>query len=396
VGKLTALAVARAAEAGMHSDGDGLYLQVGAGGAKSWIYRFTLKGRERYLGLGSASAIPLKRARELAADARQLRAQGVDPLEKRRNDRAAERVASAKTITFDKCADAYITAHEASWRNAKHRQQWRATLRDYVSPVFGHLPVAEVDTDLVMRAIEPLWRTKTETASRTRQRIEAVLDWATVRQYRQGPNPAAWRGHLSNLLPAKAKMQPVKHHPALAYGEISAFVAQLRKKQSTSARCLELTILTGARTSEIINARWSEFGDLAAGVWTIPASRMKMGVEHRVPLAPRAVEILRELYERRSGEFVFGNVATGRPISNMTMLKALAMMGGGNLTVHGFRSTFTDWAHETTDFPDIVIDMALAHKVDDKVRAAYRRGDLFEKRRKLMESWSNYCEGSAG
>jgi integrase len=376
----------------MYADGEGLYLQVGSGGAKSWIYRYTLQGRERYLGLGSASAVPLKRARELAAAARLWRAEGIDPVEKRRSDRVVERVAAAKTITFDKCAEAYVTAHEASWRNAKHRAQWTSTLKAYASPVFGHMPVAEVDTDLVMRAIEPLWRTKTETASRVRQRIEAILDWATVRQYRQGPNPAVWRGHLSNLLPAKAKVQPVKHHPALAYGAIPAFVAELRKKQSTSARCLELTILTGARTGEIINARWSEF-DLAAGVWTIPASRMKMGVEHRVPLAPRALEILRGLYERRSGEFVFGNVTTDRPISNMTMLKALALMGGGNLTVHGFRSTFTDWAHETTDFPDIVIDMALAHKVDDKVRAAYRRGDLFEKRRKLMEAWAAYCGG---
>jgi integrase len=394
MGKLTALAVARAAETGMHADGDGLYLQVGAGGAKSWIYRFTLNGRERYLGLGSATAVPLKRARELATDARQLRAEGIDPVERRRDDRAAARVASAKTITFDKCAETYITAHEASWRNAKHRYQWRATLRDYVSSVFGHLPVAEIDTDLVMRAIEPIWRTKPETASRTRQRIEAILDWATVREYRQGANPARWRGHLSNLLPAKAKVQPVKHLAAMPYGDMADFMATLRARQSTSARCLELTILTGARTGEAINARWSEI-DLAAGVWTVPASRMKMGVEHRVPLAPRAVEILRELHKRRSGEFVFGNVGTGRPISNMTMLKMLALMGRGDLTVHGFRSTFTDWAHETTDFPDIVIDMALAHKVGDKVQAAYRRGDLFEKRRNLMAAWASYCAGGA-
>jgi integrase len=394
MGKLTTLAVARAAEAGMHADGEGLYLQVGSGGAKSWIYRYTLHGKERYLGLGSASAVPLKRARELASAARLLRAEGIDPIDKRRGDRVADRVAAAKTITFDKCAEAYITAHEAGWRNAKHRAQWSATLKTYASPAFGHLPVADVDTDLVMRAIEPLWRTKTETASRVRQRIEAILDWATVRQYRQGPNPAVWRGHLSNLLPAKTKVQPVNHHPALAYGNIPAFVERLRKKQSTSARCLELTVLTGVRTGEIINARWNEF-DLPAGVWTIPASRMKMGVEHRVPLAPRAVEILRELYDRRSGDFVFGNVDTGRPISNMTMLKMLALMGRQELTVHGFRSTFTDWAHETTDFPDIVIDMALAHKVDDKVRAAYRRSDLFEKRRKLMEAWADYCAGGA-
>jgi integrase len=393
MGKLTALSVARIAETGMHADGDGLYLQIGSGGARSWIYRYTLHGRERYLGLGSANAVPLKRARELAAAARLLRAEGTDPVDKRRNDRVVERVTAAKTITFDRCAELYISAHEASWRNAKHRYQWRATLRDYVSPVLGHLPVAEVNTDLVMRAIEPIWQTKPETASRTRQRIEAILDWATVRQYRQGPNPAAWRGHLSNLLPAKNRVRAVTHLAAMPYSGIPAFMKELRTKQSASARCLEFTILTAARTGEAINARWFEI-DLVNGIWAIPATRMKMGVEHRVPLAPRAVDVLRELYERRVGEFVFGNIETGRPISNMTMLKMLALMGRGNLTVHGFRSTFTDWAHECTDSADVVIDMALAHKVGDKVQAAYRRGDLFEKRRKLMEAWSVYCGGS--
>jgi integrase len=392
VGKLTALAAARVTAVGMHGDGDGLYLQVGSGGAKSWIYRFVLNGRERYLGLGSANAIPLKRARELAAEARQLRAEGVDPVEQRRSVRVAKRVASAKTVTFDQCSAAYIAAHEAGWRNAKHRYQWRATLRDYASPVLGHLPVQDIDTDLVMQVIEPLWRTKTETASRTRQRVEAVLDWATVREYRQGANPARWRGHLQKLLPAKTKVSAVEHLAAMPYSDIPAFMAALRMRESISARCLELTILTAVRTSEAINARWAEL-DLAAGVWTIPGSRMKAGVEHRVPLAPRVVAILQGLYERRTGEYVFANVSTGRPISNMTMLKLLALMGPSQLTVHGFRSTFTDWAHERTDLPDIVIDMALAHKVGDKVQSAYRRGDLFDKRRKLMETWADYCAG---
>jgi integrase len=394
MGKLTALAVMRVTAAGMHSDGDGLYLQVGAGGAKSWIYRFTLSGRERYLGLGSTNAIPLKRARELAAEARQVRAEGIDPVEKRRSDRVAKRVESTRAITFDQCASAYIAAHEAGWRNAKHRYQWRATLRDYASPVFGHFPVQDIDTNLVMRVIEPLWRTKTETASRTRQRIEAILDWATVREYRQGANPARWRGHLQKLLPAKAKVSAVEHLAAMPYADIPAFMAAMRTRESVSARCLELTILTAARTGETINTRWSEF-DLDTRVWVIPGSRMKMGAEHRIPLAPRAVDILREIYSRRAGEFVFANVGTGRPISDMTMRKLLTLAGHSQLTVHGFRSTFTDWAHECTEFPDIVIDMALAHKVSDKVQAAYRRGDLFEKRRKLMEAWANYCSRPA-
>jgi integrase len=394
MGKLTALAVTRVTAAGMHSDGDGLYLQVGSGGAKSWIYRFTLSGRERYLGLGSATAIPLKRARELATEARQLRAEGIDPVDKRRSDRIAKRVESAKGITFDRCASAYIAAHEAGWRNAKHRYQWRATLKDYASPVFGHLPVQDIDTGLVMQVIEPLWRTKTETASRTRQRIEAVLDWATVREYRQGANPARWRGHLQKLLPAKAKVRALEHLAAMPYADVPAFMADLRKRESVSARCLEITILTAARTGEAINARWSEF-DLDNRLWVIPGSRMKMRAEHRVPLAPRAVDILREIYSRRAGEYVFANVATGRPISDMTMRKVLALMGHGHVTTHGFRSAFTDWAHEWTEFPDIAIDMALAHKVSDKVQAAYRRGDLFEKRRKLMDAWATYCSGAS-
>jgi integrase len=390
MGKLTALAVTRATAAGMHGDGDGLYLQVGSGGARSWVYRFVLHGRERYLGLGSATAIPLKRARELAAEARQLRAEGVDPVEKRRSDRAAKRVASSRSVTFEQCASAYITAHEAGWRNAKHRYQWRATLRDYALPLLGHLPVQDIDTGLVMQVIEPLWRSKTETASRTRQRIEAILDWATVCEYRQGANPARWRGHLQKLLPAKAKVTAVEHLAAMPYADVPAFMAELRTRESVSARCLEITILTTARTGEAINARWSEL-DLDNRVWVIPGSRMKMGAEHRVPLAPRAVAALQEIYSRRTGEYVFANVSTGRPISNMTMLKLLALMGRSQLTVHGFRSTFTDWAHERTDFPDIVINMALAHKVSDKVQAAYRRGALLEKRRKLMNAWAAYC-----
>jgi integrase len=393
MGKLTALAIARASKPGLYGDGLGLYLQVGPGGGRSWIYRFGLNGSQRYLGLGPVNAIPLKRARELAAQARQLRAEGIDPIKRRRDNRLAERIANAKTVTFAQCSVQYILAHEATWGNARHRQQWHNTLATYVLPIFGHLPVQAIDTPLVLRVIEPIWKTKPETASRVRGRIELILDWATARELRQGENPARWRGHLQHLLPAKAKVVRVEHHAALPYAEIGAFIAALQQRQGIGARCLEFTILTAARTIEAVNARWDEF-DLDAATRVIPGSRMKGGLEHRVPLVQRVVSLLRDLQRHRSGEFVFDGMRIGRPLSHMTMLKLLAVMGHRDLTVHGFRSTFTDWAHETTDFPDAAIDMALAHKVSDKVQAAYRRGALFEKRRKLMETWARFCGGS--
>jgi hypothetical protein len=282
MGKLTALDVTRAKHPGMYGDGLGLYLQVGPGGARSWIYRFSLNGSERYLGLGSASAIPLKRARELAARARQLRAEGINPIERRRSDRLAERVANARTTTFAQCSEQYLIAHETGWRNPKHRQQWRNTLATYVYPVIGALPVQATNTDLVLRVLQPIWEEKPETASRIRGRIESILDWATARELRQGENPARWRGHIEHLLPAKSKVAKAEHYPALPYDEIVGFMEDLRKRQSISARCLEFTILTAARTSEAIGARWDEV-DLDNGIRTIPGAHMKGGLEHRVP-----------------------------------------------------------------------------------------------------------------
>jgi integrase len=392
MGKLTALGITQATKAGLHPDGGGLYLQIGAAGGRSWIYRYYLGGKQRYLGLGSATAIPLKRARELAAQARQLRAEGIDPIERRRNDRMAERILTAKVTTFAQCATQYIVAHEPSWRNEKHRQQWVNTLKTYAFPRLGEVPVHAINTDLIMNVLMPIWATKPETASRVRGRLETVLDWATVRELRQGDNPARWRGHLEHLLPAPHKVREPKHFSALPYAEVPAFMAQLRQRQGISARCLEFTIMTSARTSEAIGARWDEF-DLAHGraARTIPSNRMKGNREHRVPLVPEVLTLLGDLYRRRENEFVFPGARTGQPLSNMSLLKTLALMDRGNLTTHGFRSSFTDWAHETTDFPDVVIDMALAHVVSDKVQAAYRRGDLFEKRRKLMEAWAAYC-----
>jgi integrase len=392
MGRLTALDITRVTKAGLHPDGDGLYLQIGAAGGRSWIYRYYLGGKQRYLGLGSANAIPLKRARELAAQARQQRAEGIDPIDRRRTDRMAEKIATAKVTTFSQCADQYIVAHEPSWRNDKHRQQWSNTLKTYAYPLLGQLPVHVINTDLIMQVLLPIWSTKSETASRVRGRIETVLDWATVRELRQGDNPARWRGHLEHLLPAPHKVREPQHFAALPYAEVPAFMVELRRRQGIGARCLEFTILTAARTSEAIGARWDEC-DLAHGraARTIPSNRMKGNREHRVPLVPEVLTLLGDLYRRRENEFVFPGARTGQPLSNMSLLKTLALMDRGNLTTHGFRSSFTDWAHETTDFPDVVIDMALAHVVSDKVQAAYRRGDLFEKRRKLMEAWATYC-----
>jgi integrase len=372
---------------GLHPDGGGLYLQVAPGGSRSWLFRYSLRGKEHRIGLGSASAVTLKLARQLAAKARELRATGVDPLAQKREQRNAHLVAEAKATTFRECAENYIAVHEAGWRNPKHRQQWRSTLEQYCLPVIGALPVQAIDTDLVIKVLEPIWRDKTETASRLRGRIELILNYAKARNYRDGANPATWRGHLDMLLARPSKIAPHEHHAALPYAEIGAFISDLRGRDSTSARCLEFLVLTAARTGEAIGAKWDEF-DLAARVWTVPAERMKGGREHRVPLSNRAIEIVRLMESRRENNFVFAGRNGG--LSNMSLLALLRNMGRA-LTAHGFRSTFRDWAAEQTNFPREVAEMALAHAVGDKVEAAYRRGDLFEKRRRLMDAWASYC-----
>jgi integrase len=389
MGKLTALAIQRPMKAGLHPDGDGLYLQAGRSGAKSWIYRFTRHGKQHYLGLGSLKAISLKEARELAAEARGLCAKGINPLEHRREQRATSRLAAIRGMTFKQCGDRLIEAHEGTWRNAKHRQQWRNTLLSYAYPIIGALPVQDIDTGLVVKVLQPIWATKPETASRLRGRLENVLDWATVAGYRQGDNPARWRGHLVHLLAKPSKVRQVKHHSALPHREIPAFMADLRGRQSIGARCLEFTILTAARTAETIGATWAEI-NWTDKVWIVPASRMKARKEHRVPLSPRALEILHGLNQRRESEYMFPGQKNGRPLSNMAMLKTLALLGH-DVTVHGFRSAFRDWCGEQTNFPREVAEAALAHAVGDKVEAAYRRGDALEKRRKLMESWAAFC-----
>lgn len=390
IGGLTAIRLSRASAKGMYPDGGGLYLQVTESGAKSWIFRFMLNGRAREMGLGPLHAISLSDARTKATECRRLCVAGIDPIEARKLERDKARLAAARALTFKDAADAYIKAHQAGWRNAKHAAQWRSTLGTYAGPVFGSLPVQDVDVSHIMKVLEPIWATKTETASRLRGRIEAVLDWATVRGYRRGDNPARWRGHLETLLPKRAKVQRVEHHPALPYSEIGAFMGTLRQQDGISAVALEFLILTATRTSETIGARWDEI-DTDHAIWTIPAARIKAGKEHRVPLSAPAMAILKRLNKFRQGDFVFPGGKVKKPMSNMAILALLKRMGRADLTVHGFRSTFRDWAAERTNYPREVAEMALAHTVSDKVEAAYRRGDLFEKRRRMMAEWARYC-----
>jgi integrase len=390
LGRLSAVRVQSVRKRGYYGDGGGLYLRVAPGGAKGWIFRYGGRGRRRDMGLGGYPAIGLAKARELAGDCRSVLAAGLDPIAARNEKRAAAAVEAAKAMTFADCATAYINAHEAGWRNPKHRQQWKNTLATYVSPVVGKLPVSAVDTGLVLKVLEPIWTRKPETASRVRGRMEAVLDWAKVRGYRTGENPARWRGHLDHLLPAKAKVRKVEHHAALPYARIGTFLAALRKQDGISARALEFLVLTATRTSETLGATWNEV-DMGAKLWTIPAGRMKVGKEHRVPLSGATLAVLEQMHDIRHSDYVFPGGRDRRPRSETSLLMLLRRMGHGDITAHGFRSTFRDWAAERTTFAREVAEMALAHAIPDAVEAAYRRGDLFDKRRKLMDAWAAYC-----
>jgi len=390
MGKLTAAGVNAQKKPGRYGDGQGLWLQVSPAGTKSWLFRFTQEGKARQMGLGPVHTVSLAEARQKALECRKQLLEGADPIEARNGARARARVAAAKGVTFSQCAERYIAAHEIAWKNDKHRAQWRSTLTTYCDPVFGTLPVAAIDTGLVLKVLEPIWSAKPETATRVRGRIETVLDWATVRGYRAGENPARWRGHLDKLLPSRAKVARVNHHAALPYRELPAFMEALRAREGIGARALEFAILTAARTGEVIGATWAEI-DLAERVWTIPAERMKGGREHRVPLTDPAVELLKALPREDGTEFVFLGGRKGQGLSNVALLATLRRMDRADLTSHGFRSTFRDWAAETTTYPSEVVEMALAHAVGSKVEAAYRRGDLFEKRRALMADWGRFA-----
>jgi integrase len=393
IGRLTALKVEKAKEPGMYADGGGLYLRVTREGTRNWVLRYMLDRKPHWMGLGPLSLYGLQEARAKALDARRKRHEGIDPIEARRAERARQRLDAAKAITFGEVATAYIASHKAGWRNDKHATQWENTLRTHAAQIIS-LPVQAVDTALVVKVLEPIWTTRPETASRLRGRIESVLDFAKVREFREGENPARWRGHLAKLLPARSKVRDVKHHAALSYTKLPSFLAALREQEGVAARALEFLILTAARTGEAIGARWSEI-DLLDKVWMMPAARMKAHREHRVPLSASALAILRELQAARQADaddaHVFAGRKPGTPLSNMAFLMLLRRMGHDDLTAHGFRATFKTWASERTSVQNEIVEAALAHVIGDKVEQAYRRGDLFEKRRRLMQQWATFC-----
>jgi integrase len=383
---------------GLHAVGGvaGLLLQVSLNTTsrqlrRSWILRVVVGIKRRDIGLGSYPTVTLAMARERARKVRDQIADGIDPVEERRKRRAALIAQQAAAITFGECAKRYISAHEAGWRSAKHAQQWRNSIENYAFPVIGALPIAALETAHVMQVVQPIWLTKTTTASRVRNRIEIVWDWAKAHGFigNGTENPARWRGHLEKLLPARSKVAPVEHHPALPYADMPGFMVELRQRSGTAARCLEFTILTWLREGEASGARWDEI-DQKARQWLVPGSRMKGGKDHVVPLSDAALAVLETM--PRVGDYVFPGPRSGRPLSDDAMDKLLRRMGyAGTATAHGFRSTAKDWASETTAHADIVSEMALAHVVPDQVQAAYRRGDLLTKRRKLMADWGRYC-----
>ena len=405
VTRLTAKAVLAAAP-GMHADGDGLYLHVHATGTRSWIYRYQHEGKRREMGIGGFPVVSLADARLRAVAIRSgLKGTGTDPLAARRAAAEQARAALAaeappKVITFADVARDYIRVHRASWQNAKHAEQWESTLRTYAEPVFGTTPVDAIDRELVLGALIPIWAEKTETATRVRSRIELVLNYARGRGLRTGENPAVWRGNLDAVLPKPRKVTAIVHHPALPYERMPAFLAALRRRTGLGARSLEFAILTAARTGEVRGARWSEI-DMQARLWLVPAPRMKARREHRVPLSAAVLALLKALPKVAGEDLVFPGMRRGTPLSNMAMAAHVRAMNepvpvfvsrtNEPVVPHGFRSSFRDWAAEVTHYPHEIAELALAHAVGSKVEAAYRRGDMFDKRRQMMDDWADWC-----
>ena len=382
-------------DVGYHRCAPGLYLQVAKRGTKSWLFRFKspVTSKQREMGLGSLTITSLAQARNLVMEYRRQLLKGLDPLEEQQRNKKVRRLQQARTITFSDAAEQCIASKRPEWKNVKHSQQWTNTLTTYAYPIIGDLPIPEIDTDLILKVIEPIWISKAETASRVRQRIETVLDWARARKYVEGENPARLRGHLDKILAKTAKVKRVKHHPAVPYKQINKFASLLRNQKGSSALALEFMILTAARTGEVIGAKWGEF-DINSKIWTVPAERMKVGKEHRVPLCNQAISILTSIKSNRHAEdFVFPGWKTGSGLSNGAMLALMKKMAFGPYTPHGFRSTFRDWAaDEAHTFQNETIELALAHTIKNQAEAAYRRGDQLERRRELMNAWSKYME----
>jgi integrase len=391
MGSLSVKKIEHLKKVGYHADGDNLYLQVTSSNAKSWIFRFSFDGKRREMGIGPYPEITLEKARESAIELRRLVKAGTDPIEQRKADQVAKRAERNNAVTFAYCAKQYIESHRHGWKNVKHAQQWENTLEQYAYPVIGETIIKDVDTALIMRVLQPIWLTKNETAGRLRGRLENILDWAAVQGFRSVENPARWKGHLDNLLASPGKVQKNNHFKALPYSEINPLMLALRANGSVSAKALEFLILTAARTGEIIGAKWGEI-DFDNQLWIVPAGRMKAGREHRIPLSSRAVDILKEMLALKTNDAIFPGRSKGGFLSNAAMDKLLQQTLGINATVHGMRSTFRDWASERTAYPHEVCEMALAHTIRNQAEAAYRRGDLIEKRRNLMEDWLKFCD----
>jgi len=374
----------------MHGDGHGLWLRVVTPERRSWLFRYQRQSKAREMGLGSFPAVSLAEAREKAQAMRKLLGKGIDPLDQRRAARHAAEAEEARATTFAEAAAAYIADHEAGWRNTKHAAQWRSTIATYAAPVIGMKTCSAIDTDDMLKVLRPIWTKKPETATRLRGRLEMILSYAKARGWRDAPNPAVWRGHLQLMLAPRSKFAPVVHHAALDWREAAAFMAELRAREGMGARALEFAILTGARSGEVRGTEWGEI-DLDRAEWMIPAGRMKAKRAHRVPLSGPALALLHEQAKLKDGSgLVFLGQRPGVAMSDMTLTAVLRRMGRGELTAHGFRSTFRDWAAEATVHPNHVVEAALAHAISDKVEAAYRRGDLFEKRRLLMADWAGF------
>jgi len=391
--KLTVTQVRNLKQPGRYNDGAGLYLYVHKSGNRYWVFRYRdrVTGKHRDKGLGPVLDVTLQTAREKALDCRNALRDGFDPIDMAQQARIDAMLDRAQQLTFGDCAKRYIEAHRAGWSSAKHAAQWAATVETYCEIILP-LPVADVDTTLVLCCLEPIWTEKTETATRVRGRIESVLDWATARKYRMGENPARWRGHLDKLLPKPGKLKNVQHRPALDYRQVGAFMVKLRAGDTLSARVLELQILTATRPGEAVGARWTEL-DLENKIWTIPAERMKANKEHEIPLSPQAVSLLKQL--PKASEFVFPGIKQGKHITAEVGMRLLRQIEPG-ITAHGFRSTFRDWAGNTTSHAREVCEHALAHQLTDRSEAAYSRSTLLLKRTELMTDWANYCDLELG
>ena len=391
INKLSVRGIKSQNKSGRYADGNGLYLQVGKSGAKSWLFRYMLDGKSREMGLGSIRIETLSQAREKAKHCKKLLKSGTDPIRDRQKHIAIEKADNKEMLSFQKCTEGYLKAHSASWRSARHAGIWLSSVKRFAYPIVGSIHVNKIERGHIMNILDPIWREKTDTASRLRGRLESILNWATVQEYRKGDNPARWRGYLDQLLPKPSEIHTVKHFAALPYREINAFMSKLKEREALSALALRLIILTACRSIEVREAEWSEF-DLENATWTIPTERRKMKKEHVIPLCKEALDIIQSIPRAEDSVHLFTGPRSNKPMSDVVFKKLMERMKVTGITTHGFRSTFRDWAAEQTSFPREVIEDCLAHQLRDKTEAAYFRSNLLDKRRELMNKWADYTQ----